>query len=618
MKKKIINGIMMVALVAATSTSFVSCKDTNDDVRIENASYAASLLSKLGGLDDRLTALEGKYGDLEGKVSGLRTDVDKLREDVNKNTEDIGKNTKAIEAMEKNVTNLEVQLTETFMKLVTGIGVSATYNNATGSINTPAGSPKMLIFNHAEAQLGGSFPLSAEIFGVKPIEWAENAKIGQGEKLGGFAGIMYANVDQYLKLPLLSKWQDEDSFYDFSLVNSRGEKADILIGNLDEEGKPTSDLLEWGWTRDDVSNVYKLGALYVGENPETFEAAKVDWKLLKEDIKALWKQRNAKSLRKLVEDYYYNVATKKTNLPKYALKLQWEDFTTKYDEEKKEFVETDGVEHSVTSDYDILLTSARPLGFADGQALVDATGKITGKIDWTAEKVEKELNKIIDRVKAKLPNPADYEIKDFEYTDLDSEDLNTGDLSKDGKTWFIVMQDYAEGDEHMYRKGTDVDVSDIMDPMFENVETAKDLLEDVQKTMKKINANSFAEWVAKYTTRINKAAVKYSATMLQPTLLAMNNGVVNRVSGLKSAPTVFEGEVELLPTTYTAEFLAPCFAKFVGCKDIDEENFNVILYSGEQDLKFTPEPGKIYEIVYEAVDFYGVPFPPHTYYIQGK
>ncbi len=28
MKKKIINGIMMVALVAATSTSFVSCKDT--------------------------------------------------------------------------------------------------------------------------------------------------------------------------------------------------------------------------------------------------------------------------------------------------------------------------------------------------------------------------------------------------------------------------------------------------------------------------------------------------------------------------------------------------------------------------------------------------------------
>ena len=225
MKKKIINGIMMVALVAATSTSFVSCKDTNDDVRIENASYAASLLRKLGGLDDRLPALEGKYGDLEGKVSGLRTDVDKLREDVNKNTEDIGKNTKAIEAntkaieaMEQNVTNLEVQLLETFTKLVTGINVSATYSNMTGAMNFPGSTPKMLIFNRGEAQIDGSFPLTAEAFGVQPIEWNAGDKFGQGEKLSGFSGIMYANVDQYLKLPLLSKWQDEDSFYDFSLV----------------------------------------------------------------------------------------------------------------------------------------------------------------------------------------------------------------------------------------------------------------------------------------------------------------------------------------------------------------------------------------------------------------
>lgn len=35
MKKKIINGILMVALVAATSTSFVSCKDNDEDVRTD-------------------------------------------------------------------------------------------------------------------------------------------------------------------------------------------------------------------------------------------------------------------------------------------------------------------------------------------------------------------------------------------------------------------------------------------------------------------------------------------------------------------------------------------------------------------------------------------------------
>ena len=35
MKKKIINGILMVALVAATATSFVSCKDNSEDVKTE-------------------------------------------------------------------------------------------------------------------------------------------------------------------------------------------------------------------------------------------------------------------------------------------------------------------------------------------------------------------------------------------------------------------------------------------------------------------------------------------------------------------------------------------------------------------------------------------------------
>jgi hypothetical protein len=110
--------------------------------------------------------------------------------------------------------------------------------------------------------------------------------------------------------------------------------------------------------------------------------------------------------------------------------------------------------------------------------------------------------------------------------------------------------------------------------------------------------------------------------MLQPVLLAINKeGTVNRVSGLKEAPYEVEGEVRLEPTTYTAELMAPCYAKFVGCKDITADNFNTIIIAGAptkaQQLKFTPEKGKLYEIVYEAVDFFGNTFE-HTYYIQGK
>ncbi len=43
MKKKIINGFLMVALLAATSTSFVSCKDNSEDVRTDILAQIADL-----------------------------------------------------------------------------------------------------------------------------------------------------------------------------------------------------------------------------------------------------------------------------------------------------------------------------------------------------------------------------------------------------------------------------------------------------------------------------------------------------------------------------------------------------------------------------------------------
>lgn len=55
MKKKIINGILMVALVAATSTSFVSCKDNSDDVKTE---LIAELTKQATNLETKWTAAD--------------------------------------------------------------------------------------------------------------------------------------------------------------------------------------------------------------------------------------------------------------------------------------------------------------------------------------------------------------------------------------------------------------------------------------------------------------------------------------------------------------------------------------------------------------------------------
>ena len=90
---------------------------------------------------------------------------------------------------------------------------------------------------------------------------------------------------------------------------------------------------------------------------------------------------------------------------------------------------------------------------------------------------------------------------------------------------------------------------------------------------------------------------------------------------MKDSPLVVDGEVTLDPTSYSAEVFAPAYAKIVSCEDIKENGFNEIFFANDGDLKFTPESGKTYEIVYQAVDFSGNIWNKDgsiKYYIQGK
>ena len=158
MKKKIINGIMMVALVAATSTSFVSCKDTNEDVRIEQA-------AEIAALQDRLDLLEAQYGDLNRRVTDLRNDLNKT--DAN------------VERLTLRCDQLEVWLAETFAKLVTSVEINATWNNMTGMVAIPGVKANMLIANYGVAGKAGKFPVEGKLVDEdEQLEWAAGEKFG--------------------------------------------------------------------------------------------------------------------------------------------------------------------------------------------------------------------------------------------------------------------------------------------------------------------------------------------------------------------------------------------------------------------------------------------------------
>ena len=232
MKKKIINGIMMVALVAATSTSFVSCKDTNEDVRIEQA-------AEIAALQGRLTDLENKYGDLEGRVTALR---EKLNDTVDR-----------VDLLEIRVDELEDWLQEAFAKLITGVEINGSWNNMTGMVELGQNA-NMLIANYGTAGKTGQLPVKGKLAdGEKALDWSAGDKFGYDEASATYAGTIYATINKYLNGDFaLAK----DKF-GAQLVTTSGKNIDdyvtIALGN---DGKPTDKDLTWGWTRAD-NNVYE-------------------------------------------------------------------------------------------------------------------------------------------------------------------------------------------------------------------------------------------------------------------------------------------------------------------------------------------------------------------------
>jgi len=637
MKKKIINGIMMVALVAATSTSFVSCKDTNEDVRIEQDAKIAKQANDITALQTRLNTLETQYGDLDGRVSGLKTKVDDLAGDLANvqgdlanvqgdianlqgditNVQDlIAGNDQAIQDLGNEVDKLQAWLMEAFAKLVTNVEISGTYNNMLGSINIPGIEPKMLIFNYGVATKDGTFPESLNT--VDRIEWVANDILGADQYNPGFAGYLYANVNRYVDIPLMTKDQwakskAEHTFpaFDFALIQTNGVEADgVTIENADAEGKATDDVLQWGWTRAE-NNIYKFGVYYDGKEAGKFAPAKIDLSRLKEDVKTVWRNRNSESKGKdlghLMADLYYNFATKDTNMKKYALKISWADTTP----------DGQSFDHMSTSEAELVFASIKPLAFTSGGAISEQVHSGVQSTNRLIEKLEPYINKIVTRVKNKLK--------------LDQYDLNMDLFDEikhkvvDGKTIYYVEIEKnkfnAQAGWGVLAGDVEVDVTDIIHPIYDACENMNDLLDNVKKLLDKNYGKSVTNWVEKFTNKFDQTVFNHQDQILQPVLLAIDkDSNVGRVSGIESLPyTATAGsELTLKPTSYTAELLAPCYAKFVGCKDIKEDGFNEILRNGDlsKELKFTPEAGKLYEIVYEAVDFFGNNFY-HKYYILG-
>ena len=388
---------MMVALVAATSTSFVSCKDTNEDVRIEQA-------AEIAALQGRLTDLENKYGDLDNRVTALRDDVIALQNGLSYTQAEVN-------VLDQRCDQLESWLKDTFAKLVTSVEINATWNNMTGMVAIPGVKANMLIANYGVAGKAGHFPVEGKLVNEKEqLGWSEGTKFGYSEEQPTYAGTIYATVNKYLNGDFVLA---KDKF-GAQLVKTSGDNIDdyvtIALGN---EGKPTDKDLEWGWTRAD-NNIYEF-EIGVKGNPEDlgFNILKIEG--LKDDIKTILKNRQsttAAEFAQAVAKLYYTAIQggAGSNMPMYALRLGWMDgnkakeYAAKYDVyngatnkttkdsitwTQPEFMNE--AKHFVQSDADLMLATIKPFAFTTK----DVPATITPKVQMTLDQAEKIFNRMV-------------------------------------------------------------------------------------------------------------------------------------------------------------------------------------------------------------------------------
>ena len=168
MKKKIINGILMSALLLAGTTSFVSCKDNVDDVEHGIRTDIQTLKS---GLDSQIATLESRIAILEAQDMGveqLKKDLQALKDEVAKKADKTYVD-EEIKKLQDQIDLLAEAIKKASETMVTGVVIQETLDCVVGTINLPGFNPAFLAAYVGENKTGmPEFPISGKDYNVDP------------------------------------------------------------------------------------------------------------------------------------------------------------------------------------------------------------------------------------------------------------------------------------------------------------------------------------------------------------------------------------------------------------------------------------------------------------------
>lgn len=405
----------------------------------------------------------------------------------------------------------------------------------------------------------------------------------------------------------------------FSLINSVGE----TYNNVELSNATKSDkVLVWGGNQ---TRAAETGLYEVKVTVKDTKDIELDYKTIGADIKNILSKRNRASVSALMTDLYPSLMGGKYQ--RLALNYDW-SITSGF----KTF------SASTRSPFDLAVMAVKPLSYdfdininhvPGYDKILNTVNKMINKIqidfgiDFSKfENVSISLDRgtkdYIINVTVQVPvnqtvtvnvpnvNVAPQPITLY-YTDATGKHPVTGTVP--GQT--VTVPPTAVALNFVVNANAEANINAVVDDLFKSLNgdlgKINDMLTEVTKLSKietKIEdtkndiRNEIKTYIDKFDSKIVNF-INHFNDALQPTLLVKSGNTI------KQPGTIEAGKVTLIPTSYTAEILAPAFMKYIKVETDSDVIFEDVVDGTVIEIPVTLVAGKTYKVTYEAIDFFG-------------
>lgn len=608
---------------AATKAELEAVRDNVDALLVNDPKQDQAIRD----LQKKIEEMTGTDKDLSKLIDIInKTTIPQLKEDFQSKVDSANKAAKeakdsadsyynkaldAIAATNRTVGNLEQATVDMVAALLTQVIIQSTYSPAVGEFALPLDvKANTLVTYYGNSTSSFQFPtndpnyfykaeeaegIPAEALRGKTVDIKAGTLIDQ-DGAEGNAGKLYVTINPNTV---------DATGVQFALVNSRNEQSAVKVG----EASASDRELTWGYTRAAGNNFYEIPATITEDNLSqcTFNIEHTGLRTAVKDFINNRTQTKAsiKTLAKEMAQFIYQ--NMNGVAPRLALSTSYKVGTN--DKNSRQL-------NNVT-EMSIMAGAFKPLGFGAFNSIHMET--VPG-----LERAESILSNFINNIKIG-------KIKlnlGLKHIDKIRE---VGQLTRNGKDYYVNVKITVDGKDYT----DNVKINDQVDSLLKivndtltkannnavekfntSIDAINKLVTELQDGYEVDLSSSKASMISKIDSYLDRLNDRFTywfnrsvAASLQPCMLFEGaDGQVHRLLSGVTGTTVKGSSIRLIPTTYTYELLAPAYKKFITVTNanLSGTNLGKVISGDTREVTITGlQPGKTYNILYEAVDYNG-------------